>query len=37
VYILLFGTVVLHHKVLGALGVLKMGHTVGEETLIEKK
>ena len=32
-YFILFGTLVLHHENLGALGVLNMEHTVGEETV----
>ena len=32
----IFGKLVLHHKTLGALGVVGMGQTIGEETLIEK-
>jgi hypothetical protein len=36
VYLVIFGKLVLHHKTLGALGVVGMGQTLGEETLIEK-
>lgn len=36
-YLILFGTLVLHHEVLGALGVLSMDHTTGEETTIGKE
>ena len=32
-YFILFGTLVLHHETLGALGVLSMEHTVGEESI----
>ena len=35
VYIVLFGTVVLHHETLGALGVLTMENTIGEESQIK--
>ena len=33
-YLILFGTLVLHHEVLGALGVLSMEHTAGEESIV---
>ena len=33
-YIILFGTIVLHHEELGALGVLTMENTVGEESIL---
>ena len=33
-YLILFGTIVLHHETLGALGVLTMENTVGEEFLL---
>ena len=33
-YIILFGTLVLHHEELGALGVLTMENTVGEEFIL---
>lgn len=36
VYLVIFGKLVLHHRTLGALGVVGMGQTLGEETLIEK-
>lgn len=36
VYIVIFGKLVLHHKTLGALGVIGMGQTLGEETLVER-
>lgn len=35
-YLILFGTLVLHHEVLGALGVLSMDHTTGEEAIVGK-
>lgn len=34
-YFILFGTLVLHHEELGALGVLTIEHTVGEESIIK--
>ena len=34
-YFILFGTLVLHHEYLGALGVLTIDHTVGEESVIK--
>jgi len=34
-YFILFGTLVLHHEDLGALGVLSIEHTVGEESIIK--
>ena len=33
-YLILFGALVLHSEKLGALGVLDMDHTVGEESII---
>jgi len=36
VYLVIFGKLVLHHKTLGALGVIGMGQTLGEETLVER-
>lgn len=36
VYLVVFGKLVLHHKTLGALGVVGMGQTLGEETLVER-
>lgn len=33
----MFGTVIVHHRVLGALGVLGMNNTVGEETQVEPR
>ena len=35
IYIVLFGTLVLHHETLGALGVLTMDSTIGEESQIK--
>ena len=35
VYIVLFGTLILHHEYLGALGVLTMDNTIGEESQIK--
>lgn len=37
VYIIMFGKIIVHHRVLGALGVLGMINTVGEETLVEQR
>lgn len=36
-YLVLFGALVLHHERLGALGVLSMEHTAGEESIIGKE
>ena len=33
-YFILFGTLVLHHETLGALGLLTMEQTVGEESIL---
>lgn len=33
-YFILFGTIVLHHETLGALGVLTMENTIGEEFIL---
>ena len=35
VFIILFGTIIIHHDTLGALGVLTMENTVGEESQIK--
>lgn len=35
IYIVIFGKLVLHHRTLGAIGVVGMGQTIGEESLIE--
>ena len=35
VYIIIFGTIIIHHDTLGALGVLTMENTVGEETQVK--
>ncbi|CDW89131.1 UNKNOWN [Stylonychia lemnae] len=37
IYVIMFGKIILHHRILGALGVLGMSNTVGEETMIEHK
>lgn len=34
-YFVIFGKLILHHRILGGLGVLGMTNTIGEETLIE--
>lgn len=35
VYLVLFGKLVLHHRTLGALGVVGIGQTLGEESILE--
>ena len=35
-YMVVFGKLVIHHKTLGALGVVGMGQTLGEETLVDR-